>query len=84
MWETKHDGDWKYAVHDGAFLHVPGIAHVFEVRPHKVFSVAMGNFAQTHSVSTTDHAATEQRDTDATCSRRAPADDVDGPARRDC
>jgi len=47
MWKTKYDGDWQYDVRDGAFHHVPGVAHVFEVRPRKVLSFAKGEFAQT-------------------------------------
>jgi nitroimidazol reductase NimA-like FMN-containing flavoprotein (pyridoxamine 5'-phosphate oxidase superfamily) len=47
MWETKYQGDWQYDVHDGAFHHDPGVAHVFEVRPSKVLSFAKGDFAQT-------------------------------------
>src|ERR671911_174826 len=47
MWDTKYDGDWKYDVADGAFIHEPGEAHVFEVRPRKVLSFAKGDFAQT-------------------------------------
>ncbi len=47
MWTTKYQGDWRYEVRDGAFHHQPGVAHVFEVRPHKVLSFAKGRFAQT-------------------------------------
>jgi hypothetical protein len=46
-WESKYQGDWRFDVHDGAFHHEPGIAHVFEVRPDKVLSFAKGAFAQT-------------------------------------
>jgi nitroimidazol reductase NimA-like FMN-containing flavoprotein (pyridoxamine 5'-phosphate oxidase superfamily) len=47
MWAAKYDGDWSYEVRDGAFVHPPGAAHVFEVRPTKVLSFAKGDFAQT-------------------------------------
>lgn len=47
MWDRKYDGDWRYDVRDGAFIHGPGVAHVFEVRPRKVLSFAKGDFAQT-------------------------------------
>ncbi len=47
LWKTKYDGDWDYDVRDGAFHHEQGVAHVFEVRPHKVLSFAKGGFAQT-------------------------------------
>ena len=46
-WETKYQGDWHYDVHDGAFRHGDGTAHVFEVRPRKVLAFAKGDFAQT-------------------------------------
>lgn len=47
VWKSKYDGDWDYDVRDGAFHHEQGVAHVFEVRPHKVLSFAKGDFAQT-------------------------------------
>jgi hypothetical protein len=46
-WESKYQGDWRYEVRDRAFRHEAGIAHVFEVRPHKVLAFAKGDFAQT-------------------------------------
>jgi nitroimidazol reductase NimA-like FMN-containing flavoprotein (pyridoxamine 5'-phosphate oxidase superfamily) len=47
MWTSKYGGDWRYDVHDGAFHHEAGAAHVFEVRPRKVLAFAKGDFAQT-------------------------------------
>ena len=32
---------------ESAFRHDAGIAHVFEIRPHKVLAFAKGEFAQT-------------------------------------
>jgi nitroimidazol reductase NimA-like FMN-containing flavoprotein (pyridoxamine 5'-phosphate oxidase superfamily) len=52
MWTTKYDGDWRYDVHDGAFHHEPGVAHVFEVRPRKRASRGVGSFRGWNAEST--------------------------------
>jgi nitroimidazol reductase NimA-like FMN-containing flavoprotein (pyridoxamine 5'-phosphate oxidase superfamily) len=46
-WDSKYEGDWHYEVHDGAFHHHGGEAHVFEVVPAKILAFAKGDFAQT-------------------------------------
>jgi general stress protein 26 len=48
VWRTKYEGDWDFAVADGAFHHEDGgTALVFEVAPTKVLAFAKGRFAQT-------------------------------------
>lgn len=46
-WESKYDGDWHFAVANGAFQGEGGEALVFEVVPTKILAFAKGDFAQT-------------------------------------
>jgi general stress protein 26 len=46
-WEAKYDGDWHFAVANGAFQGQGGEALVFEVVATKIIAFAKGDFAQT-------------------------------------
>lgn len=43
----KYGEQWRYEVRDGAFVHEPGVALVFTVRPAKVLGFGKGPFSQT-------------------------------------
>ena len=48
-WQTKWDGRWRYAVHEGGFRHEANTNAilVFSVKPTKVLAFAKGTFGQT-------------------------------------
>jgi uncharacterized pyridoxamine 5'-phosphate oxidase family protein len=47
-YEAKYGSDWHFDVRDGAFVHGPGVALVFEVPPAKAFGFGKGDtFSQT-------------------------------------
>ncbi|HEV8298688.1 MAG TPA: pyridoxamine 5'-phosphate oxidase family protein [Acidimicrobiales bacterium] len=46
-YEAKYGPDWHFDVRDGAFVHGPGVALVYEVAPTTAFGFGKGGYSQT-------------------------------------